>query len=147
MGNEEELNRIEGELQMQQARGEAIRQQIQSMQSTSLEMATAIEALQNIKKVKGDTLVPVGAGVFFSCPKPDFDHVVMNIGAGVMVEKKPDEALGVLLDRQKKIADAMKSAQDDMAQVINSIEGLTRRASEIGAAEERNVRPSKEQAR
>ena len=147
MGNEEELNRLEGELQMQQARGEAIRQQIQSMQSSALEMATAIEALQNIKKVKGDTLVPIGAGVYFSCPKPDFERVVMNIGAGVMVQKKPEEALGVLLDRQKKLSDAMKSAQDDMSLVISAIEGLTQRASAIGAAEERNVRPSKEQAR
>jgi prefoldin subunit 5 len=71
----------------------------------------------------------------------------MNIGAGVMVQKKPDEALGVLLDRQKKMTDAMKSAQEDMAQVISAIEDLTRRASAIGAQEERNVRPSKEQAR
>jgi len=147
MGNEEELGRLEGELQMQQARGEAIRQQIQSMQSSSLEVAAAIEALQNIKKVKGDTLVPVGAGVYFSCPKPDFERVVMNIGAGVMVQKKPDEAQGILLDRQKKLADALKSAQDDMSQVISSIEGLTRRASAIAAEEERNVRPSEKQAR
>ena len=57
MGNEEELNKIEGELQMQQSRGEAIRQQIQGMQNSALEISTAIEALQNIKKVKGDTLV------------------------------------------------------------------------------------------
>jgi prefoldin alpha subunit len=147
MGNEEELNQIEGELQMQQSRGEAIRQQIQSMQSSSLEIATAIEALQNTKKVKGDTLVPIGAGVYFSCPKPDFERVVMNIGAGIMVQKKPEEALGVLLDRQKKISDAMKSAQEDMSQVITAIESLTQRAGVIGAAEERNVRPSKEQAR
>lgn len=147
MGNEEELNRLEGELQAQQARGEAIRRQIQSMQSSSLEIATAIEALKNIKKVKGDTLVPIGAGVHFSCPKPDFERVVMNIGAGIMVQKKPEEALGVLLDRQKKMADATKSAQEDMAQVIKAIEELTRRASEIAAQEERHVRPSKEQAR
>ncbi|MFA6213898.1 MAG: prefoldin subunit alpha [Candidatus Micrarchaeia archaeon] len=147
MANEEELGKIEAELQMQQARGEAIRQQIQGMQNSSLEIATAIEALQNVRKVKGDTLVPIGAGVFFSCPKPDFDRVVMNIGAGVMVQKKPDEALGALMERQKKIADAMKSAQEDMSQVISAIDGLTRRASAMGAEEERNVRPAKEQAR
>ena len=147
MGNEEELNKIEGELQMQQSRGEAIRQQIQGMQSSALEISTEIDALQNIRKVKGDTLVPIGAGVFFSCPKPDFEHVVMNIGAGVMVQKKPEEALGALMERQKKITDAMKSAQEDMASVINEIDALTRRASAIGAEEERNVRPSKEQAR
>ena len=147
MGNEEELNKIEGELQMQQSRGEAIRQQIQGMQNSALEISTAIEALQNIKKVKGDALVPIGAGVFLSCQKPDFDHVVMNIGAGVMVQKKPEEALGALMERQAKVTDAMKSAQEDMVQVINAIDTLTKRASAIGAEEERNVRPSKEQAR
>ena len=56
MGNEEELNRIDNELQMQQSKGEAIRQQMQGMQNSALEISTAIEALQNIKKVKGDTL-------------------------------------------------------------------------------------------
>ena len=147
MGNEEELNKIEGELQMQQSRGEAIRQQIQGMQNSALEISTAIEALQNIKKVKGDTLVPIGAGVFFSCQKPEFDHVVMNIGAGIMVQKKPEEALGALMERQQKISDALRSAQEDMSEIISAIDTLTRRASAIGAEEERNVRPSKEQAR
>jgi prefoldin alpha subunit len=147
MVNEEELNKIDGELQMQQSRGEAIRQQIQAMQNSALEISTAVEALQNIKKVKGDALVPIGAGIFLSCQKPDFDHVVMNIGAGVMVQKKPEEALGALMDRQKKISDALKSAQEDMSQVISAIDSLTRRASAIGAEEERHVRPSKEQAR
>ena len=147
MGNEEELNKIEGELQMQQTRGEAIRQQIQGMQNSALEISTAIEALQNIKKVKGDTLVPIGAGVFFSCQKPEFDHVVMNIGAGIMVQKKPEEALGALMERQQKISDALRSAQEDMSEIISAIDTLTRRASAIGAEEERNVRPSKEQAR
>ena len=143
MGNEEELNNIEGELQMQQSRGEAIRQQIQGMQNSALEISTAIEALQNIKKVKGDTLVPIGAGVFFSCQKPDFDHVVMNIGAGVMVQKKPEDAIKLMEERQKNIANSINAAQQDLEMVVNEIDNLSKQASAIAAGANQNVRPSK----
>jgi prefoldin alpha subunit len=143
MANEEELEKISDELQLQQAKGEAIRQQIQALQGSVVEISAAMEALQNIKKAKGDTLVPVGAGVFFSCPKPDQDRVVMNIGAGIMVNRKPEEALRILEERQKKLSDAMGTAQAELTTVVKAIESLTASAGALGAAEERNVRAAK----
>ena len=147
MAGEDELERISNDLQVQQAKGEAIRQQIQAMQGSILEVSAAQEALKNLQKAKGDTLVPLGAGVFMSCPKPDIDKVVMSIGAGVMVQKKPEETIKLLDERITKMSEAINLAQADLGTVIKSIESLTERAGELGAAEERkNVRPSKEQA-
>ena len=88
--------------------------------------------------------MPVVAGVFISCPKPDPDRVVLNIGANVMVSKKPEEAVKLLEERQKKISDAIGSAQEDMGEVIRAIDELSQRASSIAAAEGKNVRPAKE---
>jgi len=144
MANEDELNRLAAEVQMQQSRGEAIRQQVQQMQSDLMELAGTMDALQNLKKAKGDTLVPLGSGIYISCPKPDADKVVVNIGSNVMVQKKPEEAVKMLQERQKKMIDAINSAQGDLAQVVKIIDELTQRASAMAVAEERNVRPSKE---
>lgn len=144
MANDSELDGISTSLQIQQAKGEAIRAQMQQMEASILEINAAVDAIQNLKKAKSDTLVPVGAGVFISCPKPDADKVVINIGANVMVSKKPEEAVRMLEERQKKISDAIGSAQEDMGEVIKAIDELTQRASGIAAAEGKNVRPPKE---
>lgn len=144
MANDSELDGISTSLQIQQAKGEAIRAQMQQMEATILEIGSAVDAIQNLKKAKSDTLVPVGAGVFISCPKPDPDKVVINIGANVMVAKKPEEAVKMLDERRQKIADAIGSAQEDMGEVIKAIDELTQRASGIAAAEGKNVRPPKE---
>ena len=144
MANEAELDRIATSLQIQQAKGEAIRTQIQQMEATILEISAAVDAITNLKKAKSDTLVPVGAGVFISCPKPDPDKVVLNIGANVMASKKPEEAVKILEDRQKKISEAISAAQEDMGDVVRAIDELTQRASGIAASEGKNVRPAKE---
>ncbi len=144
MADEEELQRLSYELQVQQSNGEAIRQQIQAMQSNIIEIGSAIEAVKNLKKMKGDTLIPLGSGTFISCPKPNPEKVVISIGANLMVQKSPEEAVKMLEERQKKISDAMGIAQQDMGRVIQSIESLTQKASVLAAEENRDVRSSKE---
>ena len=144
MANEEELNALANELQLQQTRGEAIRQQMGQMQQTVIEIGAAMEAINNLKKAKGETLVPIGAGVFVSCPKPDSERVIINIGANLMVNKKPDDAVKMLEDRQKKVRDAMKEAQAELQQIVRTVEELTGRANALSQAEEKNVRASKE---
>ena len=148
MANQDELERISNQLQMQQARGEAIRGQLQAMQSAMVEMTAAIEAIESLSvATKGDTLLPIGAGVFISCPKPDANKVILSVGGGIMVQKKPDEVVKILQERQKRMVDAMGSSQAGLEEIGKSIERLTVQANSIGVSEERrNVRASKEQA-
>ena len=56
--DDEELGRLSYELQIQQETGDAIRQQIQAMQANILEIGSAMEAVRNLKKMKGDALLP-----------------------------------------------------------------------------------------
>lgn len=144
MAVDDELNRIAEQLQLQQANGDSIRQQLQVMQSNALEIGSAIEAIQNLRKASKDVLVPIGAGAYISCPKPDPEKVVIGIGANVLVNKKPEEAVKLLEARQKTINDAANAAQRDLEQVINQIDGLTQRASMLAAGANQNVRSSKE---
>ena len=147
MANEAELERISNELSMLQASGEAIRQQMQAMQAAILEVTSALELIDNIKKVKGDALVPIGSGVFISCPKPDPEKIVLSVGSGMLVQKKPDEAMKILQERQKRMSDSLATSQSSLDETIKAIERLTYQASALGAAEERrNVRAPEKQA-
>lgn len=144
MAADEEIERIAAEIRLQQTRGDAIRQQMQEMQATIVNIGGAIDAIQNLKKAKGDVLVPVGAGVFISCPKPDQEKVIISVGAGVMVKKKPEDAIKILEERQNKIAETMASAQKDLEEIMRSIESLRQEAERLGLEEGQDVRPSKE---
>jgi prefoldin alpha subunit len=146
MANEEELDRISNQMDVAQARGEAIRSQLQTLQNTLIEIGGAIEGLENLRKAKGDTLVPLGAGVFVSCPKPDPERVVMAVGAGVLVQKKPDEAAKLLADRQKRVSDAMGVAQADLEEVARSMDLLSQQANQLASTGGRDVRAPQEQA-
>lgn len=144
MAGENELDSISAQLELQQAKGDAIRQQMQAMQASVVEMGSAIEAIRNIKKASKDVLVPVGAGTFISCPKPDPEKVVISIGANVLVNKKPEEAVKLLEERQKKVSESIGAAQQDMEAVIREIDELSRRASFLASGANQNVRASKE---
>jgi prefoldin alpha subunit len=147
MAENDELERISSEIQFQQARGESLRTQIQDMQGTILELTGAIEAIENLKKAKGDTLVPIGAGTFISCPKPDAEKVIISVGSGMLVQKKPEEATKMLEERRERVSKNMESLQASLSDVVRSIEEISRQASMLAASEERrNVRASEKQA-
>ncbi|MCX8194683.1 MAG: prefoldin subunit alpha [Candidatus Micrarchaeota archaeon] len=145
MDEEKELSWISGQLDIQQARGESLRMQMRDLEASVLEINSALDAINNIKKAKGDTLVPIGAGVYLSCPKPDTEKVILNIGASVLVQKKPDEAIKILEERKSKFVEAIDQLQNELGAVIREIESLSQRASVIAAAEgKRDVQSSKE---
>ena len=143
MPDNDDIDSIAAQLELQQAKGEAIRQQMQNMQASMLEVTAAMEAIRNLKNAGKDVLVPVGAGAYISCPKPDTERVVVGIGANLMVQKKPEEALKLMEERQKMLANAVKAAQEDLEMVVKEIDELSKRASLLASGANQNVRASK----
>ncbi|MEM4348492.1 MAG: prefoldin subunit alpha [Candidatus Anstonellaceae archaeon] len=142
MVEEDEVQKISYQLQLQQSAGEAVKQQIQAIQANIVEIGSVIEAVKNLKKMKGDTLVPLGAGTFISCPKPNPEKVIISIGANLMVQKSPEDAIKLLQERQQKLYDTLKAAQQDLEQIAKNIQDLANKASVLAAEESKNVRPS-----
>lgn len=144
MAEDDELDSIAAQLQLQQAKGDNIRSQMQQMQANVIEIGGAMEAIRNVKKATKDVLIPVGAGAYLSCPKPDPEKVVVSIGANVLVNKKPEEAIKLLEERQKTVGDAVVVAQQDLEAVIKEMDELSRRANLLASGANRNVRASQE---
>ncbi len=74
----------------------------------------AISAIVSIKSLKdnpdSDTLIPLGMGTFVKSQISSNEKIVLNIGAGVAVEKNPDSAINFLESRIKEIEVALQEA-------------------------------------
>lgn len=75
------------------------------------EAISATESLKELKtKPDASSLVPVGLGTFVKSKISSNDKIVLNIGAGVAVEKDTDSAINYLEARIKEIEVALQDA-------------------------------------
>ncbi len=73
------------------------------------EAVSAIESIKSLKDNTGsDTLMPLGMGTFVKSQISSNEKIVLNIGAGVAVEKNPDSAINFLESRIKEIEVALQ---------------------------------------
>jgi len=73
------------------------------------EAVSAIESIKSLKDKPGsDTLMPLGMGTYVKSQISSNEKIVLNIGAGVAVEKNPDSAINFLESRIKEIEVALQ---------------------------------------
>ncbi len=102
-----DTEKAEEELRTLFGQAESLRQQINTLDSTILDIATVIETLEFIKNNGKDktVLVPIGAGNFIRARIVDTQNVVMGVGGRLSIEANIDEAKKVLADRMKVLED------------------------------------------
>jgi prefoldin alpha subunit len=92
----------------------------------------AISAIESIKALKdnpnSDTLVPLGMGTFVKSQISSNEKIVLNIGAGVAVEKDPDSTINFLESRIKEIEVAL---QDTAAKKQDAVARLEQGKQEV----------------
>ena len=73
------------------------------------EATSAIESIKSLsQKSDSETLVPVGMGTFVKAKISSNDKIVLNIGAGVSLEKDSVSAINYLEERIKEIEIAIQ---------------------------------------
>jgi prefoldin alpha subunit len=73
------------------------------------ETIAAIESIQSIQKnPDAETLVPIGMGTFLPTKTSSNKKIVLNIGAGVAIEKDFSSAINYLEERIKEIEIALQ---------------------------------------
>jgi prefoldin alpha subunit len=120
-GGEEEIRRLLGAYQQYQAQAEAIAQQLGLTQMTvqGLDRAfVAVEALDSANDGQ-EMLVPIGSGSFVFAKLASKERVVLNVGAGVSIEKPAAEAKESLKVRKAEVAEAAKK----LSEMLNKIDG------------------------
>ncbi len=118
-GGEEEMRRLVGAYQQYQAQAEAIAQQVSLTQMTLQGLDSAIRAIEAMDSAREgqEMLVPIGSGSFVYARLASKERVVLNVGAGVSIEKPVAEAKESLKARKAEVAEAGKKMGEMLGKI------------------------------
>ncbi len=123
------------ELRAIQAQIEEGTRQLSSLQSFSNEVAVALNTVKNLKDAaKGESLFPVGSGVFVRASVRDGAKVLLELGAGVIAEKTPEEAAVVLQQRLDEVAKATGHIQSEVGKMMDRNDALVEELQKAGVS-------------
>ncbi len=106
------------EMQMLKQQISAMVEQKQQMDERLFELRTTIDALEKLEKInRGEEIwSQIGSGTFVKSDIKDNEHVLIAVGAGVVVSEKRHKAIEVLQTRAHEvetfISELVKQAND-----------------------------------
>ena len=87
------------------------------------EASSAIQSLKTIdSKTDNETLTPVGLGTFIKTKVVPNEKLILNIGAGIAIEKDKDSAINFLELRLKEMQVALQETSNQKQQISASLE-------------------------
>ena len=126
---EEEVRNLAMQHREYQKRAEAIQQQMNMVQISRDDCIRALATIEELDALEEgiETMVPIGAGSFVYGNFNDLSKVIVNVGAGISVEKSIDGAKEILNHRKEelgKILENMNVSLTKIAQGMQSIEAM-----------------------
>jgi prefoldin alpha subunit len=125
-GGEEEIRRLLAAYQQYQAQAEGIMRQINLTQLTADGLDRALSAVDELNKaeVGQEILVPIGSGSFIHGKLASKEIVVLNVGAGVSIEKTAAEAKEILSIRKAEVLDGSKKLNEVLAKIDQEMQRI-----------------------
>ena len=123
---EEEIRRLLAAYQQYQAQAESIIQQINLTQLTAEGLNRAVAAVEALDKaeVGQEMLVPIGSGSFIYGKLASVEKVILNVGAGVSIEKTAAEAKEILQARKADVLEGSKKLSEVLAKVDQEMQRI-----------------------
>jgi len=135
--NDETIRKMAYQLQFYEAQAKQLQRNVEMLQEALEEAISSQAAVLAISKADGATIFPLGSRVFVSAKPEKKNKLLVEAGAGVMVEKTCEEAATDLDESVKKIRDGLTKAQEQLAEI-------SRKANELNAQAEALSRKPKE---
>jgi len=121
--SEEQAQQLMQQMQMLETYFADLSQRETTLLSVLREAVSAIESIKSLsQKPNSDTLVPIGMGTYVQTKISSNDKIVLNIGAGIAMEKTNDSAINYLEARIKEIEVALQDASAKKQEVIARLE-------------------------
>ena len=106
-----------------------------SIVSIIREASSAIHSLKTIdNKADTEPLVPLGLGTFVKTKTVPNEKLILNIGAGIAVEKDKDYAINFLELRLKEMQVALQETSNQKQQIAASLEQGKQQMEQLMAA-------------
>jgi prefoldin alpha subunit len=125
-GEEEEVRRLVLAYQQYQNQADALVRQLSITQITAegLERASrAVEALGSASEGQ-EMLVSIGSGSYVHARLAATDKVVLNVGAGVSIEKTAADAKEALKVRQAEVAEGSKKLSEMLTRIDQEMQKI-----------------------
>ncbi|MBU0530739.1 MAG: prefoldin subunit alpha [Candidatus Aenigmatarchaeota archaeon] len=113
---------------------EQINEQAMLVERKEMEIAISKEALEELNNIKegNETLIPIGGETFTFGKVKDPKKTLVNIGAGILVEKNVKDAIAMLDEKTVEINRIKEKLQKDSTTLT---EKLTEIANEVEQAQ------------
>lgn len=98
-----------------------------------LEISNTKSALNMIKSMEKDTpsLLPIGAGMFATGTLSKKDVVLTDVGAGIVIEKKIEDAIKLLEEREENVKKNISLFQQSMTGIEKEYGQASARARKL----------------
>ena len=121
--SEEQAQQLLYQMQMLEGHLSELTQREGTIMSIIREASSAIQSLKTIDtKTDNETLVPVGLGTFIKTKTVPNEKLILNIGAGIAVEKDKDSTINFLELRLKEMQVALQETSNQKQQISASLE-------------------------
>ena len=121
--SEEQAQQLLYQMQMMEGYLSELSQKEATIVSVIREASSAIQSLKTIdNKTDNETLVPVGLGTFIKTKLVPNEKLILNIGAGIAIEKDKDSAINFLELRLKEMQVALQETSNQKQQISASLE-------------------------
>ena len=96
------------------------------------EARLAAYALQNISLDKeNEALMPLGVGVYLKTIIPSIDRLLVNIGAGVTIEKTREDTLHYIESRIKEFEIGLNQLTEQKKQITSQLEQIQQQVNSM----------------
>ena len=121
--SEDQAQQLLYQMQMLEGYLSELSQKEPTIVSVIREASSAIHSLKTIdNKTDNETLTPVGLGTFVKTKVVPNEKLILNIGAGIAVEKDKDSAINFLELRLKEMQVALQETSNQKQQISASLE-------------------------
>ena len=121
--SEEQTQQLLYQMQMMEGYLSELTQKESTIVSIIREASSAIQSLKIVdNKTDNETLVPVGLGTFVKTKVVPNEKLILNIGAGIAVEKDKDSAINFLELRLKEMQVALQETSNQKQQISANLE-------------------------
>lgn len=124
--SEDDIRRLVAAYQQYQNQADAIVRQISLTQLTAEGLDRAARAVETMDTAAEgqEMLVPIGSGSFVYAKLASKDKVVLNVGAGVSIEKNAAEAKEALKTRQNEVAEGSRKLSEMLSRIDQEMQKI-----------------------
>jgi prefoldin alpha subunit len=141
--SEEDIKRMAVQHQQMQYQAEAIAQQINMVEISIADSEKAINTLTELEGVDEghDILIPIGLGANIRANLTRTDNVIIEIGAGISVEKKLVEAKQSLTTRKTELTKYHQNIKNSFDELVKKMKEIEAVVSSVAGQQQTQQKP------